>query len=132
MLTYNLLNDTLNFRTLVDTFFNETPEHRGYPSIEIHTEEDSIEIRALVPGVSSENLNLELEKDFLKIEGEKAAPQGEKKHLRKERNFGTFSRKIKLPYSVDSSKIEASLKDGILKVTLHKSEDAKPKKIAIQ
>ena len=67
----------------------------------------------------------------LVIAGEKKADYEEEPYLRKERFFGEFKKSIKLPYRVNHQSIRADLKDGVLTITLEKSEDAKPKKIEI-
>ena len=134
MLTYNFFDEALQLRNFVDDFFRET-SHRGrireFPYIDLFQGENEIEIRAVVPGVKSEDLDLQLENNRLIISGEKKNDHTNDSYIKKERLFGKFNKSVKLPYKVDPNKINAELKDGILLVKLSKSEDAKPRKIEI-
>ncbi len=134
MVRNTVLNDMFTLGRIVDDFFNTAPQNTGrsgYPSIDIYEGEDTVEIRANMPGVSKENLDIELSEKTLILRGEKKEPEGKKDYLRRERIFGKFSRSIELPYRVDADSIRAELKNGILHLSLAKSEDAKPKKIEI-
>lgn len=93
---------------------------------------DSFEVQAEVPGISKDDLNIKIQGNYLEISGKRAVdtPEGYKVH-RNERGSSTFSRSFTLPNDVDAEKAEASLKDGILYLTLPKSETAKPKQITI-
>ena len=134
--TYDVFDDVLSLRNWVDRFFSEHPAQNRwveYPYINLHEDNDAVEIRALMPGVKSDSLNIQLLDNSLLIEGEKVSDVDEKKsYIRKERTFGRFNKSVKLPYRVDPAKIEARLKEGILTVKLVKSEEAKPKRIQIQ
>lgn len=135
MFTYDIFNDMLNLRDLVDTFLNENlmrRPRREFPHVDLFEGQDEIELRALVPGIKAEDLNLHLVGDSLIIEGEKKSDYTEHPYLRKERQFGVFKKSIKLPYRVDADRIEAELKNGILAIRLKKSDEAKPKKIEIK
>ena len=134
MVHNTVLHDMLNLGKIVDEFFNVVPQRtgrKGYPALDIYEGTETIEIRATMPGVDRESLDIELSERTLTISGEKK--QGEDKHnyLRRERVFGRFSRSIELPYQVDNGSIRAELKNGILSITLTKSEDARPRKIEI-
>lgn len=93
---------------------------------------DAFEIQAEVPGISKDDLNIKIQGNYLEISGRRNvnSPEGYKVH-RSERNTSTFSRSFTLPDDVDAEKAEAALKDGILYLTLPKSETAKPKQITI-
>ncbi len=134
MIAYNVLNDVLQLRDIVDDFFKEAPtsnRRAEYPYIELYEGSDELEVRALMPGVKVDDLNLELAENTLYIKGKKESDRDDKAYLRKERNFGSFNKAIQLPYKVDANTIKAELLDGILHVWLLKSEDVKPKKITI-
>lgn len=94
--------------------------------------EDRFEILAELPGLSKEDLDLKIQGNYLEISGKRSveAPEGYKSH-RRERTSHSFSRSFTLPENVDSEKVTALLKDGILHLTLPKSERAKPKQITI-
>lgn len=93
---------------------------------------DNFEVQAEVPGIAKEDLNIKIQGNYLEISGKRSvdSPDGYKVH-RNERGGNTFSRSFTLPNDVDAEKVEAKLKDGILYLTLPKSEAAKPKQITI-
>ena len=134
MLTYNLLNDALELGDFVDNFFRGKSNwtRRGdFPYINVYEGNDEIEIRAIVPGLEAEEIDIQLENDSITISGQKKNNQTEDNYIKKERLFGEFKKSVKLPYRVDTENIKAELKNGILLVKLTKSEDAKPRKIEI-
>lgn len=102
------------------------------PRTNLYENGDSFEIRAEVPGLDKKDLSVKIQGNYLEISGTRKsdAPEGYKTH-KAERGTGFFSRSFTLPAEVDSSKAEATLKDGVLYLVLHKSEAAKPKKISI-
>jgi len=102
------------------------------PRINLYEHGDNFEIRAEVPGLKKDNLNVKIQGNYLEISGERGsdAPEGYKTH-KTERGVGSFSRSFTLPADVDSTKVEATLKDGVLYLKLPKHEAAKPKKISI-
>ena len=93
---------------------------------------DNLEITAEVPGIAKEDLSVKIQGNYLEIRGTRKPdiPQGYTVH-RTERNTTSFSRSFTLPYDIDASRVEASLKEGILRLILPKSETAKPKQISI-
>jgi HSP20 family protein len=91
-------------------------------------------VKAEVPGMEPKDIDISLSDGVLTIKGEKKQEKEEKEadyHL-VERSYGAFTRLVRLPKEVQSEKISASYKDGILKVTLPKSEEAKKKEIKIK
>jgi len=133
--TYNIFDDMLKLRDVFDDFFQSgrtTGRSGNFPYINLYEEGDNIEIRAVLPGVESKDIDIQLTQDSIVIAGERKSDLKDKPYIRKERDFGEFKKSVKLPYNVDREKINASLKDGILKIVLTKSEDARPKKIAIK
>jgi HSP20 family protein len=134
MYTYNFFEDAMNLRDIFDDFFTRRTSHepyREFPFVKIYEGDDRLTITSLMPGVKSEDIDIQLVDDSLVITGEKKPDYEEKPYLRKERFFGEFKKMIKLPYRVNHQNIKADLKDGVLSITLEKSEDAKPKKIEI-
>ena len=125
---------------LWDSFFEEGPKRRGeeagewLPSLDVAETENDIVVRAEIPGIDPKDIDISLANDLLTIKGEKKQEKEEKEenyHLI-ERSYGSFSRSVRLPGEVRSDKISASYKNGILKVTLPKSEEAKKKEIKIK
>lgn len=102
------------------------------PRTTLYEGNDAFEIRAEVPGIAKDNLTVNIQGNYLEINGSRGddAPDGYKVH-RAERGTDTFSRRFTLPDDVDANKVEAKLKDGILYLTLPKSEKAKPGQIEI-
>ncbi|WP_020589971.1 Hsp20/alpha crystallin family protein [Desulfobacter curvatus] len=93
---------------------------------------DTFDVQVEVPGISKDNLNIKIQGNYLEISGKRSVdtPEGYKVH-RNERGRNTFSRSFTIPNGVDAEKVEAELKDGILYLTLPKSETAKPRMIDI-
>jgi len=133
--TYDIFNDLLDLRGTIDRFFRETPSvsrRFDVPYINLYDQGDVLEIRALVPGLAPEDLNIQLIDNTVRIEGEKKSDYLDKPYIRKERAFGSFKKAVKLPFRVDPNSIQAAMKNGVLTVRLAKSEDAKPRRIEIQ
>ena len=133
--THDLFDDVIRLRDVVDGFFKTVPvaleRVRTFPYVNVYEKGDRIEIRAMVPGVPGNELNVELVENRLIIEGERRPDEENRNYIRSERNFGHFRRVVELPYRVAAESIQAVLNDGILTITLEKSEEAKPKRIAI-
>ena len=104
----------------------------NYPRTNLSDRGDSFELVAEVPGMSSADLDVKIQGNYLEISGNRAVetPDGYKAH-RTERGSASFTRSLTLPSDVDSSKVSATLKDGLLVLTLPKSEAAKPRQISI-
>lgn len=114
----------------------ETPLLReGWlPPVDIHEDSNNIYLKAELPGIKKDELNIAVEGDTLTIKGEKkheSEVKEEQFHVM-ERTYGSFSRSFSLPTNVDSSKVRADYKDGVLTLTLPKKEESKPKKIEVK
>jgi HSP20 family protein len=124
---------------LWDSFFGERPLARAWerewaPSLDVSETKDNFVVKAEVPGIDAKDIDISLTGDVLTIKGEKKQEKEEKEedyHLI-ERSYGAFSRSIRLPAEVESTKIKASYKNGILRVTLPKSEKVKAKEVRIK
>ena len=104
------------------------------PALDVYEDSENLVVRAEVPGMKKEDLNISLEKNVLTISGER---RNEKRYeasetSRAERFFGRFTRSITLPKQVNADSVKATYKDGILTVTLPKAEEAKPKQIEVK
>lgn len=118
-----------------DKPYNYGPEwafDEGAPRMNLYDQGECFEIRAEVPGFSKEDLNVKIQGNYLEVSGARKSdkPEGYKAH-RIERQTSSFTRSFTLPSDVDAEKVEASLKNGILFLTLPKAEAAKPKQITI-
>jgi HSP20 family protein len=104
------------------------------PAIDVTVEKDNVVVKADLPGLSKDNVTVTLQDNYLTITGEKKHETEKKEadYFLSERVYGSFTRTIELPVAVDSQKIEARFKDGVLHVTLPKTEDAKPKQIEVK
>jgi HSP20 family protein len=124
---------------LWDSFFGERPlariwEREWTPSLDVSETKDNFVVKAEVPGIDAKDINISLTGDVLTVKGEKKQEREEKEedyHL-VERSYGAFSRSVRLLAEVESGKIEASYKNGILKITLPKSEKVKAKEVKIK
>ena len=103
------------------------------PKTNMYDKGDHFEVIAEVPGFAKENLDIKIQGNYLEISGthQADAPEGYDVH-RVERGTTSFSRSFTLPSDVDSEKTEASLKNGLLVLTLPKAEAAKPKQITVK
>ena len=99
------------------------------PKIDVVDTENSIDISAELPGMKSEDVDVSFSEGLLTIKGEKKEEKEEKKkgYYVSERTYGSIQRSIHLPREVNTDKIEANFKDGVLKISVPKTEEAKAK-----
>ncbi len=103
------------------------------PAVDIFELEGNIVLKAELPGVEAKDVDIRVENNVLTLRGERKFDNEVKResYHRVERSYGTFSRSFTLPTVVDTGNIKAEFKEGVLRVTLPKREEAKPKQIAI-
>lgn len=139
-------NELTSLRDRFDQLMNQ-PFFRGFgpfteqsltaakfvPPVNIYEDEQTINIEAEVPGIQEKDLEISLENNVLTISGERKMEQEEKKDNfhRIERSYGRFTRSFTLPPTVDTENVNAEFNNGVLKITLNKREEAKPKQIKI-
>lgn len=100
------------------------------PAVDVHETDDEYWVRVDLPGVKSEDVNVEVHDNVLSIVGSRVpAETGSAQIL--ERSYGSFARTLSLPKGVDSDAIEAGYQDGVLELRIPKPAERKPKKIAI-
>lgn len=128
-------------RRQMDRMFDAFSRHvpgRGdagvYPAINITEDPNAFYVSAELPGVKSEDLDLNVTANQLTLAGERRIGEatGDIRYHRREREAGRFSRAIALPGDIDADNVKAKLVDGILTVTIPKAEKAKPRQITIQ
>lgn len=104
----------------------------AWPRIDLTDDGDALTLRAEVPGVNEKDLNLTLENNVLTLRGSRqdAAPEGYTVH-RKERGAYSFARSFTLPAKVEGDKITATLRNGILELSLPKAAESRPKQITV-
>ena len=121
-------------RLFGDLNVNQTRKTSSFPAINIWAAEESARVTAEIPGVSKDDLEINVTGDTLTLSGVRSQddlPEGARYH-RQERRFGEFSRSIQLPYTVDVNKVKAVFKNGVLSVDLPRVEAEKPKKITVK
>jgi HSP20 family protein len=103
------------------------------PAVDLYEEKDNFVLRAELPGMSKEEISLEIIDNTLILSGERklASEKKDDEHPVREMGQGRFTRSIELPSEVQSDKIQARYENGILTITLPKKEEAKPKQITI-
>jgi HSP20 family protein len=119
---------------LFESPLSRATEFLGWtPAFDVYEEKDNFVVKVELPGMKKEDINVSLHNGSLIISGERQAEKpGEGTEVyRAERFFGKFQRSVTLPASVAADKVKAQYKDGILTITLPKSEEAKPKQIEV-
>ena len=103
------------------------------PAVDIFEDEHELVVKADLPDVKPEELDIRVENNILTIRGERKFEKkvDEKNYLRVERSYGSFSRSFALANTVNSEAIKADYKDGVLTLTIPKREEAKPKRIKV-
>ncbi|MGD9333023.1 MAG: Hsp20/alpha crystallin family protein [Desulfobacterales bacterium] len=106
---------------------------RAFPALNITENGDKYVVRAELPGMKAEDIDIQVKDRRLTISGERRIPSGGEnvKYHRREREAGKFARTIELPGQIDSDHVDAKLVNGLLMVTLSKPETAKPKQITV-
>jgi HSP20 family protein len=104
-----------------------------YPSVDIFEDKDNVVLKAEIPGVAKEDLQVNVNDETITVSGEKRKEEKkeDKDYFRLERSYGSFKRTFALPSEVDSSRAKAKFKDGVLEVTIPKSEKAKKKEVKV-
>ena len=105
-----------------------------FPALNVTEDEDNYYVQAELPGIKAGELDISVTERNMSISGERKPSDDQEsfKYHRRERDSGKFSRVISLPTPIDTSKVEASSKDGVLSVVLPKSEAVKPKQISVK
>ena len=102
--------------------------------VSVNESAEQVTVRDELPGVSKEDIAVNVNNDVLTISGERKAPERKEneQYIRNEISYGKFERSLSLPYPVDVEKVMASQENGVLTVVLPKHENAKPKQITIR
>jgi HSP20 family protein len=127
---YSLARELLNW----DPFFTARPASAFSPAFEVKETNDSFVLRADVPGVEEKHLDVAVHNGVLTVSGSRQAEErkeGESFAIY-ERQYGSFSRSFALPDMADGERIEASLSNGVLTLSIGKKAEAKPRKIEIK
>ena len=104
------------------------------PAVDVSETEDVIKVKVEAPGVAKDDFKISVQNNVLTVRGERKIEKeaSEENYHRLERVYGSFFRALELPSVVRADKVNANYKDGVLTITLTKSEEAKPKEIAVE
>ena len=124
---------------LFDDLFDQDGESGFYaragiaaPAMDIHQDDKQVEITAELPGVKEEDIDITIDDGVLTLRGEKKSTREDKESGYRERSYGSFERRLTLPSNIDEDNCSADFKDGVLTITLPKSEDkARGRKIQL-
>lgn len=137
LVKYRPKNNNLlqSFDAVLNSFFDDGPAYRNtVPTVDVREDENQFSLEAEMPGMTEKDVDINVENNMLTISSKKEEENKEEKkgYVLRERKSASFSRSFMLPKNVDTGKIEASMKNGILSLVIPKAEEAKPKKIEIK
>lgn len=115
--------------------FRPSAEGREWaPSVDVSETAKKVVVKAEVPGMDAKDIDITVTGDLVTIRGERKQEKEEKEENfhRIERSYGAFSRSIRLPAEVETDKVDAAYKDGVLKITMSKTKKASAKKIEVK
>jgi HSP20 family protein len=137
----DLFAELNRFQNFMDQVFGapddsiRTPSGAAFPVLNVGATADTVEVQALAPGLDPASIELSVDRGLLVVSGERASavPRADERTTvyAQERFTGRFRRVISLPEDADPAKVEASYRDGILRVTVAKRESSKPRRIAV-
>lgn len=121
-------------RSISDQYKKNYSRKCALPNTDVYEEDNSIILEMELPGVAKEDMKINVDDDnILTVKGNKKHPFGEESSiLRRERNYGEFSRCMMLPDDADEENIKANFKDGILHLEIPKKAPVKPKEIEVE
>ncbi len=135
---HNVTDIQSEVNRLFDSFFGRpatfaTGERVWVPAVDMWETKDDLRVALELPGVSEKDVTVSITGDVLSIKGERRFDRDVKdeSYYRLERVYGKFERTIPLPMPVQSDKVKASYRDGVLEIRLPKAEELKPKEIKI-
>ena len=128
-------HELADLQTRLDRMFNQVSgaERSWTPAIDVVRDDGDLVVRAELPGIKPDEVKIEVEDDILTVSGEhkEAREEKDKKYVRRERHYGSFSRSIALPAGVDAKKIKANTHDGIVEVTIPLPKQASKETVTI-
>jgi HSP20 family protein len=142
LVRFDPFRDLMGLQERVNRLFSENLFRTGgdaaqvgawSPAVDIYEDGDTLVFEADLPGVRKDDIDIRVENSTLTLEGERRQEHEVKDEQfhRVERSYGKFLRSFTLPAGIDADKIRAEVRDGLLRVTLPKAEDAKPKRVKI-
>lgn len=104
----------------------------SFPPVNAYANEDGIAITAQLPGVQQEDLDISVFRDTMTLRGKRDPEVADQKaYHRRERGHGEFVRNISLPFRVDPERVEATMQNGVLRISLHRPDEDKPRRIKV-
>jgi HSP20 family protein len=104
----------------------------GFPAVNVYAGPDGIAVVAELPGVGKDDLEVQAHRDTLTLRGtRRPAAERDEAYHRRERGGGPFTRSLQLPYRIDPERIAARLENGVLRLSLPRPEEDKPRRIAV-
>jgi HSP20 family protein len=112
----------------------DRPRATAFPPVNVWSSPEGVAVTAELPGIDPSNLEISATDDNLTLQGERPAPVSEEGVTwhRRERRSGRFSRTIQLPFRIDADSVDASFRDGVLRISLSRPEEEKPRKIEVK
>lgn len=135
LIHYDPFSSIKAFEDVVSSILNQPQTARPWsPAVDIAETEEALVLKADLPDVKLEDIEVRVENETLTLKGERRFEKEEKSkgYHRIERSFGTFMRSFSVPPSVEADKVAADYKNGVLTVTLPKKEAAKPRQVKVQ
>jgi len=145
LVPWEAVGDMVSLRDAMNRLFEESfirPSWFGGQEVsgmmaplDVYETDNDIVLKAAVPGLKPEDIDVTITGDVLTIKGEfkQEEPQEQRKnYLRQERKYGSFVRTLTLPTSIDTNQVTATFDNGVLTLTMPKTEDVKPKSVKIQ
>ncbi len=122
------------FPSLFGRVTRELEDFGTFPAIDVYDDKENIVVKAEVPGLKKDDIEIQIKGRDLVIKGEKKKEEEikDENYYYAERIYGTFSRVIRLPVDVKTDEVKAKFKNGILEIVLPKVEEAKPKEIKVE
>ena len=132
----NFQNEISNFFRPMSKLFGKDDglfESEWSPSIDVYDSDNELMVKADIPGLKKEEIDVSIHDGILTIKGEKKMEDevNEENYFRSERFYGSFTRSIQLPTEVERDKVTATYKDGVLELKLPKRKEAKTKRISV-
>ncbi len=143
IIRWNPLAELMNMQDRMNNLFGDAYLKPGLgerevsdewsPSVDIYEDADGVVLKVELPEIEMKDIDVKIEDNTIRIRGERKLEKDEKKdnYHRIERYYGSFSRSFSLPSTVDQEKVKATYDRGVLRITLPKKEDTKPKKIKV-
>ncbi|MCD6521223.1 Hsp20/alpha crystallin family protein [Candidatus Calescamantes bacterium] len=139
------LREIMQFRDEIDRLFEDffspwtvrrrrRQEVTWLPDVDVYEDENNVIVEAELPGLKGDEVDISITGNTLTIKGEKKQEKEEKgrNYYIVERSYGSFARSIELPAEVEPDKAKATMRNGVLKVTIPKAPEAKPKQIKVE